>query len=448
MSIRQVNSPDRPPRLALVDGLRLAAALAVACFHYFGQNFPSIWGETPREFAYTVHRASMYGWLGVEMFFLISGFVICMSAWGRTPGEFAVSRLSRLFPAYWAVIVLLVTRLAVFPQKSDNLPEDLHPRTVLANLTMFPGPLDADLLAGVAWTLDLEARFYLLMAIVLKFGATYERLLGFCTVWLVAAYVTHSTQNRLLDQFVLSGYAGLFVAGIALYLMFRFGQNLMLWTLLGMAWAYQLSVLQIRVDWHMAAPGSTRTVSWSLCALLLTAFLGVLMLATIGPLRNLSWRWLVTAGALTYPFYLVHMSLGYPLAKGLTRHVPALGHWGNMAVVTTAMLLLSYGIWRWVERPMGRWMRRGLTRGLAAARGPKGAVTGEATAKARVAGEPVAKETVAEEASAGEPAAKGTVAGAALAKETVAGETAAGEPVPEETVRVPVSVPGPRTPSP
>ncbi|MDX3383081.1 acyltransferase [Streptomyces niveiscabiei] len=422
-----MNSPDRPPRLALVDGLRLAAALAVACFHYFGQNFPSIWGEAPREFAYTVHRASMYGWLGVEMFFLISGFVICMSAWGRTPGEFAVSRLSRLFPAYWAVIVLLVTRLAVFPQKSDNLPEDLHPRTVLANLTMFPGALDVDLLAGVAWTLDLEARFYLLMAIVLKFGATYERLLGFCTVWLVAAYVTHSTQNRLLDQFVLSGYAGLFVAGIALYLMFRFGRNLMLWTLLGMAWAYQLSVLQIRVDWHMAAPGSTRTVSWSLCALLLTAFLGVLMLATIGPLRNLSWRWLVTAGALTYPFYLVHMSLGYPLAKGLTRHVPALGHWGNMAVVTTAMLLLSYGIWRWVERPMGRWMRRGLTRGLAAARGPK-----EAVAKARVAGEPVAKETVAGEASAGE-----------AAKETVAGE-----PAPEETVRVAVSVPGPRTPSP
>ncbi|WP_075732555.1 acyltransferase family protein [Streptomyces acidiscabies] len=448
MSIRPVNSPDRPPRLALVDGLRLAAALAVACFHYFGQNFPSIWGEAPRDFAYTVHRASMYGWLGVEMFFLISGFVICMSAWGRTPGEFAVSRLSRLFPAYWAVIVLLVTRLAVFPQKSDNLPEDLHPRTVLSNLTMFPGPLDVDLLAGVAWTLDLEARFYLLMAIVLKFGATYERLLGFCTVWLVAAYVTHSTQNKLLDQFVLSSYAGLFVAGIALYLMFRFGQNLMLWTLLGMAWAYQLSVLQIRVNWHMAAPGSTHTVSWSLCALLLTAFLGVLMLATIGPLRDVSWRWLVTAGALTYPFYLVHMSLGYPLAKGLTRHVPAIGHWGNMAVVTTAMLLLSYGIHRWVERPVGLWMRGGLSRGLAAARGAKepaagGPAAGKPVAEEAAAGKPVAGETAAKETVAGKPVAQETVAGEPVAEEQVAGETAA-----EETVRVPVSVPGPRTPSP
>lgn len=363
------------PRLALVDGLRLVAALAVACFHYLGTTNTAIWGDSPREFANVVHRASLYGWLGVEMFFLISGFVICMSAWGRTVGEFAVSRLSRLFPAYWAVLILIVTRVALLPQQTDNVPADIHPRVVISNLTMFPAPLHVDMLAGVAWTLDVEARFYLLMAVMLKFGATYERLLGFCTVWLVAAYITYSTHNKLLDQFVVSSYAGLFVAGIALYLMCRFGQNLMLWMLLGMAWAYQLSVLQVRVNWHLTEAGSTRTVSWSLCALLLTAFLGVLMLATLGPLRNIRRRWLVTAGALTYPFYLVHMTIGFPFAKGLTRHVPALGHWGNIAVTMTAMLLLSYALHRWVEGPLGRRMRKGLMRGLEAARRPKKTVS-------------------------------------------------------------------------
>jgi peptidoglycan/LPS O-acetylase OafA/YrhL len=139
-----------------------------------------------------------------------------------------------------------------------------------------------------------------------------------------------------------------------------------------MAWAYQLSVLQIRVSWHLADAGTTDTVSWSVCALLLTAFLAMLALATLGPLRNLRWRWLVTAGALTYPFYLVHMTMGFPLAKGLTRHAPALGHWGNLAVTTTAMLLLSYAIHRWVEKPFGRLMRKGLLRGLTAARSAKG----------------------------------------------------------------------------
>lgn len=367
---QSAGKPAGPPRLAVVDGLRLVAALTVAAFHFLGTPKLGTWGESPKVFAYLVHRAAMYGWLGVEMFFLISGFVICMSAWGRTPGEFAVSRISRLFPAYWFVMLLIVVRVALIPLQSENPRTMLHPRELVANLTMFPGPLKADFLNGVAWTLDVEARFYLLMVLVLRFGATYRRMLGFCTVWLVAAFVTHSQRLTLLDQFVLSTYAGLFVAGIVLYLMCRFGQNLMLWTMMGLAWAYQLSVLQIRVDWHLATSDTTNTVSWTLSALLLTAFLGVLMLATLGPLRTVRHRWLITAGALTYPFYLLHVSIGIPLAKGLTHHGPELGHWGNLAFTTTAMLLLSYGIHRWVERPMGRLMRRGLHRGLKPAEKP------------------------------------------------------------------------------
>ncbi|KKZ75846.1 hypothetical protein VO63_00275 [Streptomyces showdoensis] len=354
----------------MVDGLRLVAALVVAAFHFLGTPMLATWGESPKVFAYLVHRAAMYGWLGVEMFFLISGFVICMSAWGRTPGEFAVSRISRLFPAYWFVLLLIVVRVAVIPLRNEDPASLLHPRELVANLTMFPGPLRSDLLNGVAWTLDVEARFYLLMVLVLKFGATYQRMLGFCTVWLVAAFVTYSQRLTLLDQFVLSTYAGLFVAGIVLYLMCRFGQNLMLWTVMGLAWAYQLSVLQVRVNWHLATSGTTNTVSWTLSALLLTAFLGVLVLATLGPLRHVRHRWLITAGALTYPFYLLHVSIGIPFAKGLTHHVPALGHWGTLAVTTTFVLLLSYGIHRWIERPVGRLMRRGLRRGLRPAEKP------------------------------------------------------------------------------
>ncbi|MFG3348263.1 acyltransferase family protein [Streptomyces sp. NPDC048018] len=344
--------------------MRLAACLFVAAFHFLGTTNPAIWGESPKVFAPLVHRASMYGWLGVEMFFLISGFVICMSAWGRTPGQFAVSRISRLFPAYWFVIALIVARVAISAMQTGDVWSAIHPRVIVSNLTMFPGPLKVDLLDGVAWTLDVEARFYLLMAVVLKFGTTYQRMMGFCTLWLVAAFVTRSTENKLLDQFVLSPYAGYFIAGITVYLMCRFGQNLMLWFLLAMAWGYQLSVLQIRVNWHLATSNTDRTVSWTLCAVLVTAFLAVLMLASLGPLRRIRWSWLVTAGALTYPFYLVHLSLGIPLAKGLTRHVPALGFWGTVAVTTATMLLLSYAVYRWAEKPLSRWLRRNLLKGL------------------------------------------------------------------------------------
>ncbi|MGV9630616.1 acyltransferase family protein [Streptomyces sp. NPDC003487] len=129
----------QPPRLALVDGLRLAAALFVAAFHFLGTTNPAILGESPKEFSYLVHRAALYGWLGVEMFFLISGYVICMSAWGRSPGQFAVSRISRLFPAYWFVILLIVARIAIIPMQTGDIYSVIHPRVVLRISPCSPG---------------------------------------------------------------------------------------------------------------------------------------------------------------------------------------------------------------------------------------------------------------------------------------------------------------------
>ncbi|MFC1409156.1 acyltransferase family protein [Streptacidiphilus sp. N1-12] len=354
----------RPPRLAAVDLLRLVAALAVASFHYMGTNNPAFWGVTPHDFAFKVHRASMYGWLGVEAFFLISGFVICMSAWGRTPGQFAVSRLSRLFPAYWCAIILIVLVTAVTLRDSGQLREILAPRAVVANLSMAPGPMHVGLLDGVAWTLWVEGRFYLIMAAVLVFGFTYRRMMAFCTIWLAVAVIAGEIKNTMLDEVALTPYAGLFVAGITLYLMYRFGQNLMLWMLMGLAWTFQLTMMNGRVLTHGLDYGTSQHVSWSFCALLLTGFLGLLMLSTIGPLARLRWRWLVTAGALTYPFYLVHQSIGVPLAKELTAHVPGLSPWPTVTLALAAMLGLSWLMNRLVENPFGRVMRRHLANGL------------------------------------------------------------------------------------
>jgi peptidoglycan/LPS O-acetylase OafA/YrhL len=359
------SSPKAAPvRLAVLDGMRLLAAGAVASYHYLGPTTPTYWGESPKVFAYPLHHAAMYGWLGVEAFFLISGFVICMSAWGRSPGQFAASRISRLFPAYWFAILLIVAQSVLIAVQTKNAARVIDPRTILANLTMLPGPLNVTLLDGVSWTLAVEAVFYVLMAVVLAFGATYGRMLRFCSLWLVVAFITQQTQSSFLNAIDLSDYTGLFVTGITLYLMYRFGQNLLLWVLMGLAWCYQLTVLQLRIVGHPADSGTTRTVSYSLCALLLTGFLVLLILATIGPLARVRWGWLATAGALTYPFYLVHQSVGVPMGEALTRHVPGLGHWGIMGLTLVTMLGLSWLIHRWVERPLGRLMRRQLTRSL------------------------------------------------------------------------------------
>ncbi|MFJ9867835.1 acyltransferase family protein [Streptomyces sp. NPDC101165] len=354
---------NSPARLAAIDGLRLVAAVMVAAYHFLGTPTPHFWGRTElRDLAPFLHEISRYGWLGVEFFFAISGFVICMSCWGRTPAQFAVSRIARLFPAYWCAVLLvvalvLVSRLGHWPAATP-----VDPRTVLGNLTMAPGPLGLELIDGVAWTLWVEARFYLLMAVLLIFGLSYRRVVTFCGAWLLAGVIAFELHSPLLDELVLPRYAGLFVAGIVLYLTHRFGQSLLLWLLLGFAWSYELTVLELRVADHATVPPGESRPSWAVCAAVLTVCLGLLALAGgKGPPARLRRRWLITAGGLTYPFYLVHQSIGIPLAKGLIRASPGLGPLPSMAVSVVCVLGLSLLIRTTVERRLGHLLRHRLT---------------------------------------------------------------------------------------
>ncbi|MFF3356261.1 acyltransferase family protein [Streptomyces sp. NPDC002917] len=358
--------PSRPQRgqtrLAAIDGLRLVAALMVAGYHYLGTPTPHFWGEIElRDFAPFLHEISRYGWLGVEFFFIISGFVICMSCWGRTPAQFTVSRISRLFPAYWCAVLLVVVLVLAARMGHWPAATRIDPRTVLGNLTMVPGPLGLELVSKVSWTLWVEARFYLLMAVLLISGLSYRRMVAFCGAWLLAGVIALEVHSPLLNEFVLSRYTGLFVAGIVLHLMRRFGQNLLLWLLLGFAWCYELTVLEFRVADHVTTSSSEGRPSWAVCATILTLCLGLLALAGVGPLAGLQWRWLVTAGGLTYPFYLVHQSIGIPLAKGLIKAVPGLGLLPSMAVSVICMLGLSALIHKRVEHRFGRLLRNRLT---------------------------------------------------------------------------------------
>ncbi|KNB53130.1 acyltransferase family protein [Streptomyces caatingaensis] len=340
-------TPAEGGRLAAVDGLRLLAAVAVAAYHYLGTPTPRFWGEDydlPRA-APLLHAISGYGWLGVEAFFLISGFVICMSCWGRTPAQFAVSRIARLFPLYWAVVLIIVAAgtVTVLAGQRSGAPTDL--RTTLGNLTMIPSPLGVDFTAGVAWTLWVEARFYLLMGVLLLIGLTYRRTTAFGFLWLVLASIGRELHSTVLNEFLLGQYAGLFVAGIALHLMHRFGPDLLLWLLAGFAWCYTLTVLDDRVAGH-------------------TGFLVLLALAGPGPLRHLQWRTLVYAGALTYPFYLVHQSLGIPATRGILKTLPGLGLLPSIGLGLLLSLLLAAVLNRLVDRKLGRLLRHHLSTAL------------------------------------------------------------------------------------
>ena len=101
-------------RLALLDLLRFTAALSVVAYHWL---FWGIEHDAIRSFGRTpVSWLAAYGFLGVQLFFLISGFVIFLSASGREASAFAAGRATRLYPAYWAGVALTSATLLLTAQ--------------------------------------------------------------------------------------------------------------------------------------------------------------------------------------------------------------------------------------------------------------------------------------------------------------------------------------------
>src|SRR3954467_13086305 len=107
---------DRIPEL---DLLRFTAAAGVVLFH--ATDWPA--------HATALTHASTFGFMGVPLFFMISGFVILMTAQNRSGIEFVNSRIARLYPSYWICVLLSAASLALLAHWPPSL------AVIAANLT-------------------------------------------------------------------------------------------------------------------------------------------------------------------------------------------------------------------------------------------------------------------------------------------------------------------------
>jgi len=349
-------SSGKRPRLYVLDGLRLIAAMGVVGWHWVGvERFPAVWHGLPSELMPKAHLVGAYSWTGVELFFLISGFVICMSCWGRTPGQFVTSRVVRLFPAYWVSVLMTAAVLLLVPTIwGDNTHRPTLSR-ILTNLTMVNMPLGVDNLDPVYWTLWSEMRFYVLFGLMLVFGLTYRRVVTFCAVWAFAALLAPQANMPLLTALVQPTYAWYFIGGIVIFLMYRFRPNLLLWGMLVFCWL--IAQDQIRGVIGGYEYGTKHHLSWAITVTLTTLAFAVVTAAALGAFNWMQWKWLTVAGSLTYPLYLLHQEIGWQL---ITRVRDWMGPYPTLATVACTMLLLAYLVHRLVERPLAPFMHRKL----------------------------------------------------------------------------------------
>ena len=350
---------DSGGRLRALDGLRLVAALMVALYHYGGRDgeVARAWGSSPRDQFPTLHSLFAYGCLGVQVFFVISGFVICMSGWGRPLTSFFASRASRLLPAYWAA-VLLVTGAFALPVVAYRA---VSPSDALVNLTMLQMPLGVDRVLGVCWTLWAEVRFYALFALcVVLPGANRRRVIMFCAGWMPAAVIAENANMPLLDIVLMPEYAPFFIGGVGLYLVHRDRRDVHAWGIVAVSWLIGQHYA-VQGLWHAPNPEAfSYRSSFGIIAVVTFGFVAVAAIA-LGLLGRVNWRWLTVAGALTYPFYLVHEHLGWVVIHALHRGL-GLHSWVTFALTVASMLLLAWLLHKYVEKSLTPRLRAALAK--------------------------------------------------------------------------------------
>ncbi|GAA1489884.1 acyltransferase family protein [Brachybacterium sacelli] len=322
--MRETSPPAAPRRrVEVVDYLRFVAALSVVAFHYLYNGIKN--GKVQGITHEPVIALAQYGYLGVNLFFMISGFVITQSVRGKTARQFAVGRALRLYPAFW--IAVLITSGFALVLGGERMGVD--PYQVLVNLTMIPTLLGQPFVDGVYWTLLYELSFYAAVFLLVLLRQN-DRVAALMPGWaIVMGVVSQLDPHLAANTPFLGGYFGYFAAGAVIAAIADSGWSL--YRAAGLVAAY-VTVLPYH-DPVLSA---------------LTTVLFAVMLVTLVPAVR-GWRLpgSATAGALTYPLYLVHAHIGYML---LTRFATEENKWIVYPVTVAFVLSLAYLLHVTVEK--------------------------------------------------------------------------------------------------
>lgn len=340
-------------RFRELDGLRGLAALAVVASH-FGEGHNSHFLEDPAAF-----HDFAWGAYGVQLFFLISGFVILMSARGaHRSSDFVISRVSRLYPVYWLSLAFAVGLLLIWPVPGFSL----SLLDVVVNTTMVQRWVLVPNVVDVYWTLAVEMQFYVIILLVLlltRCRLTDRAVLVTAAVWSAVSWIvalvvmTRTTEDpqldpmsvKLLNNLTVAEYAPLFVLGMAFYLVRRERRHV-LWAALAAA----------------SAVASAFVFRGSLHGTLVAAAVVIFAIVVLREsTKVLLWAPVQFYGRVSYSLYVIHAIPGYLIIHWSW---PYLGRTGAMVLALVVVSLLA-----WLAHLAGeRWGSRHLKRALLAVR--------------------------------------------------------------------------------
>jgi len=317
-----------PSRLPVVDALRGVAAMAVCWYHVTG-GFPSYPTSAP------LRASGAEGWLGVAIFFVISGFIMphALHAAGYQVSScwrFLAKRVVRIdVPCFTVLAAGVALSLLTGPLRIwETPPAQITLGQVLLHLGYLNYIAGSSFLNGTLWTLAIELQYYLFLMLVFPLIVAPKAPMRLFPLALLGALAFVESTPFLIFH---HGY--LFLIGIVTF-QHRAG-------LVGRRMYVGLVVV--------LAAGGLATVGAAPAAAGVATALAIAFL----PQRGSSLRFF---GTISYSLYLVHIPVGLRVVAWGERH--ALGPVAQLAVsgaAVAASVGVAWLLWRLVEAPAQRW---------------------------------------------------------------------------------------------
>lgn len=301
-------------RVYVLDFLRVVAALMVCVYHFF--HIGSLYGTG----VFFDSVLVKYGYLGVSLFFIISGFVISQSAEGSGVKGFIIGRFSRLYPTIFLGGIFTI----IFVGLIDGFGK-LNLVGFSCNLTMalpLCELLKVKYIDSSYWSLSVEIIFYALVAggILIRDRVGIRLPLNWALfLWLILSSFYFSLEGRgfgLLGFSLILKYAPLFVAGMVFHYVYRNG--CFAWADVGvLVFSYVLSLMYACNDIKIISMANEAATYRLLdVAAIITVFYAIFAMISVR-LFELKTKVFIVPGAVTYALYVIHQMVGYTIIKAL-----------------------------------------------------------------------------------------------------------------------------------
>lgn len=319
----------QPSRLESIDFLRAFAALSVCFFHFTNGN------ELFLSNHFWLKQIGSFGWAGVQIFFVISGFVIPYSLFVNkyrlTDSKiFLLKRLIRIEPPYLLTLVLCI--ILNYLSTLSPLYQGNKFSVDIVNIAMHLGYLNSffsqEWVNPSFWTLAIEFQFYILIAFIFPLLVYYKIWVRYLMLLILLISSITISNNGFIFPFL-----PFFVAGILLFY-------------------YKCKLVSDKgCCWSMTIVFSQIYFCHGMTLLIFTLFACV----CIAFLRKIRFKWMLWLGIISYSLYLIHIPIGGRIIN-LSMNFFQGNVTRSLVVLTTltTVILISYYFYKMIEEPFLR----------------------------------------------------------------------------------------------